>query len=159
MDPSQWRCVMVNKEIIFVVMCPDQRFWNCHRLFIEDHLGLQPGTFVILTVLGGASVLARPDEFESSFNSILDEIRFLLEENPGATYRLVLINHEDCKRAKNTEDQAIADLQEAAKNARTLLLESYKGTISLHYGMLDQSNLIFKDIPLKQHEVVTAASE
>jgi hypothetical protein len=79
-----------------VVHCSDPRFQAAFRQFIETELGLAEGQYVPLVIGGGAGVLAHPERLPKEFKVLKDRLRMHMGQF-ASIYRIILINHEDCK--------------------------------------------------------------
>lgn len=146
-----------------VVFCQDPRFVNDHFRFIEGDLNLHSGEYLFIATLGGASAIADYNKFEPEFGAIISQILFYLDELMSPSCRIVLINHEDCLRAKTSKDQAEKDLREAAENIRTQLFMKHQCEIELWYANLrtpgkPSDGLRFERLSASKPQIAAAAT-
>jgi len=83
--------------ITLVIFCPDPRFQEATDKFIGDDLGLKPGEYVRLPFAGGVASLSEPMRLPKDFKYVWDSCKFFVEHSPSIQ-RVVLINHEDCRK-------------------------------------------------------------
>lgn len=128
-----------------VVHCLDPRFQGAFKAFIQEDLSLKDGEYIPIVIAGGASVLARSEEFEEDFFFVGDQLEFLFSHFP-LIERVVLINHEDCGRVPTSRQEAEEDLQLAAETVKSLF--SSVG-IRLFYAAFDKFDLV----PLQESQL------
>ena len=100
-----------------IVACPNHRFQEAFAAFIHGELDLDFGEFSLISVTGGASILARPVDRPDDYRVVMSNIEVLLHENPSIK-RIILINHEDCRGVPLSEAQSKEALRTAVKNIK-----------------------------------------
>lgn len=124
-----------------VVFCSDPRFQLQFRNLIVGELALGYGQFVPITVLGGGTVLAE--------SLVCTDERICVGQNIEATIEefrtiktVVLVGHEDCKRAKLPNDEAKNRLLEAGETVRRLFPDV---EVRLYFTSFDGKSILLPE--------------
>ena len=80
-----------------VIFCGDPRFLSATTSFIVEELGLKQGEYLPFSVPGGIASLSEPFALPKDFKVLKEGLAFYLECMSSIT-RVILINHEDCKK-------------------------------------------------------------
>lgn len=83
---------------VAVGRCLDRRFREAHRYLIENDLGLAPENIVPIKRAGGAGPLCRKKKgWKRLPKDLREQLEIFIKHHPEIG-RIVLINHEDCRR-------------------------------------------------------------
>jgi hypothetical protein len=77
-----------------VLMCSDRRFQDGFREFLTEHLGLERWDAIVIP--GGGYMLSFAEVLPKQLKLGMRMVRFIMQAS--APNRIILINHEGCKR-------------------------------------------------------------
>ena len=91
--------VAINIELkVIVDRCLDRRFRVAHRRFIKSDLGLTPENIVPIKRAGGAGPLRLGKKgWKKLPKDLREQLELFVKHHPEIR-RIILINHEDCRR-------------------------------------------------------------
>ena len=116
--------------------CLDPRFQKAFQFFFSKELNLDYGDYIPIVIAGGASILARPDDYREDFEFAISQIDFALLHFPSVE-EIMLFNHKDCGRVICAEPQSIDDLRNAAANIESHFSWPSTLKIKLYYASFD----------------------
>jgi hypothetical protein len=97
MDPKTYPASAHPEPEAIIVFCGDPRFQAAIAAFIAEELHLKPGEFLPFSVPGGIASLSEPFARPKDFKVLKEGLEFYLTRL-RTIHKVILINHEDCKK-------------------------------------------------------------